>query len=165
MNSAYRINDKPIVECSPRKVTRALYPTRAIPFAFLLSVSLGAVALTTDTGCAATNGQISDTIIAGEQLAACILGEVLGGVTDPLAIAARCAGALPAVIADVIADFETKQTQAQLDIADAAPSPDASTSTTTLLAMARKPISDRERVLLDEAKQKAVAMVAASQKK
>lgn len=160
--NTYRINAKPLPECPPRTVERRLYPHRVLSLAIVLPLAFGVVA-TSEAGCGASpsGAQVQQAITDGETLAACILGDVLGGVTDPLAITQKCVGAVPAVIADVVSMFETKQVEAQKEIADASAPPDAGPATTTLLAMARKPISDRERVLLDEAKQKAVALLAA----
>jgi len=59
-------------------------------------------------GCNASSEQIHTTEQDGMKLAGCILAEVFGGVTDPGAIAGQCAGALPAVIVDVIDDFKAK---------------------------------------------------------
>jgi hypothetical protein len=140
---------------------------RTLGYSLLVAGSMlipPAAIATSTAACGASQGQIADTVIAGEQLATCILADVLGGVTDPLLVVQKCAGAVPAVIADVIADFETKQVAVQSEIAaDAGPEGDAGQP--TLRALSLRKLSDREKTLLDEAKKNAVALVVAAHKK
>ncbi len=56
-------------------------------------------------GCNATAAQVSTTFTDGAKVGACIIGAALGG-TDPVS----CAGATEQLIADVIEDFESKNT-------------------------------------------------------
>lgn len=73
------------------------------------SIIIGAsVAASVVPGCNATSAQISATEADGFKLAGCVLSQVFGGDTDPGGIASQCAGALPALIVDVINDFEAK---------------------------------------------------------
>lgn len=92
-------------------------------------------------GCDASAQQIQQTATDSFKLAGCILGEVLGGITDAGAIAGVCVGALPAVIVDVIDDFEAKPAAAQLAIIGA-------------------PLTSAQQSLLDAAKASAVTAIA-----
>jgi hypothetical protein len=145
--NAYRTNAYASPLASPPPSVPRLWPALAIAGAALALP----MTLATNTGCGASSAQIQQTIQDGENLASCIIGTILGGVTDPVAIGTRCVGALPAVIADVIADVQAKDVAAQASLADGG-------------AAAQVGYTSRERALFDEAKQKAAALVATNQK-
>jgi hypothetical protein len=78
---------------------------RFIPIVFVLG-ACGAMAPV--TACNASSAQLQQTEADAFKLAGCVLSTIFAGTTDPLAIGAQCAGALPAVIVDVIEDFQAK---------------------------------------------------------
>jgi len=88
---------------------------------FGTSIAAGTlIAVLSSTDCNPSSSQVQTTIADGAKVGACILGEALGGVTDPAQIIAQCAGATEQLIVDVIDDFESK-----LDAGTPAPSLEA----------------------------------------
>ena len=59
-------------------------------------------------GCSASQSQIQKTEEDGFKLAGCVLSEIFAGTTDPGAIAGQCWDAAPALIIDIINDFEAQ---------------------------------------------------------
>lgn len=68
------------------------------------------------SGCAASPAQLQQTENDAFKLAGCVLSAIIGGMTDPAALAGQCVGALPAVVVDVINDFAEKPVAAQIAI-------------------------------------------------
>ncbi len=110
------------------------------PLPVLLFVaSCGAVASAFAPACSASSQQISATVDDSVKLTACVLSVVLSGQTDPMQIGAQCIGAVPALIVQIIDDFE-------------APHVDAGAAS----------LNVDQAKLLDEAKRRAMVLLAAA---
>jgi hypothetical protein len=98
------------IEHARRAVARARAERRNGVIALALTGLFGAIAVTGGAsvgGCNATTAQIGQTFTDGIKAATCIVGEILGGITDVTQLLS-CSGATEQVIIDVINDFEQK---------------------------------------------------------
>jgi len=139
------------IEHARREVQRARSEWRVRVCALMFTGMVGTVAAAifapAATGCNATTAQIGQTFTDGLKAATCIIGEILGGITDVTQLLS-CSGATEQVIIDVINDFEQKAAPADGGAAAA------------LAVNGGKPLTAEQWQWLEQAKANATARLA-----
>ena len=102
----------------------------------------GAFAATASEGCNASSAQIQTTLADGLKLAGCVLAKILNGIVDPASLLG-CAGATEDLIVQIVDDFTAQQ------------------QTDAGLAAVSASVTPQQRAWLQQARQNAVAALAA----